>query len=156
MIYRTTRIALWTAALAAVCALWFWTDGLHTWGVSLGSSLQSNTITISNAQVVVEVVDTPITRARGLSGREALPAGRGMLFDMGEDGLHGIWMKDMRFAIDIVWMRKDGTIVHIERNASPESYPKVFAPPEPAYFVLELPAGYMAGLGVGVGEKIEL
>lgn len=116
----------------------------------------SKTISVGDARVVVEVADTDILRTQGLSGRTALPAGRGMLFVFDGDAAWGIWMKDMRFAIDILWLTADGTIVHVEHNVAPDTYPTTFAPPAPARYVLELPAGYTAALGVVVGDKVDL
>ena len=133
---------------AALAALVSYAILMHT--------LPTTTIHVAEARVVVEIADTPAARERGLGGRDVLPAGRGMLFDMGSDAEWGFWMKDMRFAIDIVWLARDGTVVYIAANVAPDTYPQVFAPPSPAYWVLELPAGYMAASGVGIGERVVL
>ena len=44
--------------------------------------------------IAVEVADTEEERAKGLSGRDALAEGRGMLFIFPESGYHGFWMKN--------------------------------------------------------------
>lgn len=90
--------------------------------------------------IKLEIAETPEKRALGLSGREALARGSGMLFVFPESGLHGFWMKGMKFPIDIVWLSENYEILGIERNISPETYPKVFYPPSPAKYVLELNA----------------
>lgn len=139
------------AAVAIACGAllwWFMADPTH--------ELPVRTIAVGNAPVVVEVAETPVARERGLGGRTSLPQGRGMLFVFDSDAAWGIWMKDMRFAIDIVWLATDGTVVHVERAVAPDTYPTSFKPPMPARYVLELPAGYMAAVGVGVGERVVL
>lgn len=98
----------------------------------------------------VTVVNTPETRARGLSGSGPLAANEGMLFVFERDGAHAIWMKDMRFSIDIVWISRFGSVVHVERNVHPNTYPKSFASPKPARYVLEIPAG--AGRAAAPGD----
>lgn len=114
----------------------------HTW-VQVGSAI-----------VRAEVANTPALWTRGLSGHAGLGENEGMLFVFNEEAGHGIWMKDMRFAIDIIWATQDGTVVTIKENATPESYPEAFYPAEPALYVLEVPAGFAGRAGVAVGDKI--
>lgn len=114
------------------------------------------TITIAGVEVVAEVADTPALQERGLSGRDALLEGKGMLFVFPEDGVWAFWMKDMRFSIDIVWADASGTVVHIEQNVAPETYPQSFAPEKPARYVLELPAGFAQTHGLAEGAYIVL
>ncbi len=122
--------------------------------------LPTKTIEVGGQQVVVELPITPAEQERGLGGRTALPEGRGMLFDMGGDNEWPFWMKDMHFAIDIVWLAQDGAIVYVAPNVAPATYlqdpPQIFKPDRPARYVLELPAGYMAASGIGVGERVGL
>ena len=112
------------------------------------------TVTIGSTSFAVEVADTPELRQKGLSGHEPLAERTGMLFVFDTEDRWGIWMKDMRFSIDIVWADAQGTVVGVVHNATPESYPKVFEPPEPARYVLELPAGAAAAHGVVEGAQI--
>lgn len=113
-------------------------------------------IRIGDATVVVEVADIEAAREQGLSGRAALPDGQGMLLVFAERGDWGIWMKDMRFSIDILFADSAGNITTIYRNVSPDTYPKVFYPSTPARYVLELPAGYAAAHNVAEGDRIVL
>jgi len=98
---------------------------------------------------IAEVADTESLREQGLGGRAGLPKGRVMLFVFDTPDSWGIWMKDMRFALDIVWARSDGTIINIERNVLPESYPHVYYPRESAAYVVEFPAGEAEGIAEG-------
>ena len=68
----------------------------------------------------------------------------------------GIWMKDMRFPLDIIWIR-EGRVVHIEPNAPP----LVAGGPEKVYtatgdLVLEVLAGFGADKKVRVGDPAKL
>lgn len=111
-------------------------------------------VTVGDTTLVVDVADTPALRQQGLSGRESLASGSGMLFIFPQEGNWGFWMKDMRFALDIIWANDAGVIVTIWPHVAPSTYPKVFYPHAPALYVLEVPAGYAAAAGIGVGQKI--
>ena len=113
------------------------------------------TIEIGGERIKAHVRDTPKARAEGLSGWEALSDGEGMLFVFSEDGHHTFWMKDMNFPIDIVWMDESLKIVHIEKNISPETYPKVLRPTEKSLFVLEISAGQSDLLNIKVGDEVK-
>lgn len=100
------------------------------------------TIRIGNASLAVEVADSPNERAAGLSGRISLAENKGMLFIFKEPGFHPFWMKDMNFPLDIIWIDKNKKIAGIVNSASPDSYPRLFIPPEAVLYVLEVNAGW--------------
>ena len=106
---------------------------------------------IGGTRVLAEVMNTPLLRAQGLSGRTSLEKGKGMLFVFESSGLWGFWMPNMRFAIDIVWLSDEKRVVDIARDVTPESYPKMFTPITPARYVLELPKGDATRLGLSPG-----
>ena len=114
------------------------------------------TISIGDTVISVEVADTEDSREQGLSGRSDLRSGKGMLFVFDTDGTWGIWMKDMQFPIDIVWVDVFGTVVTVAENVAPDTYPKVFNPSAPARYVLELPAGFTAEQGIKEGSIIKI
>lgn len=89
----------------------------------------------------VAVADSPIDLKQGLSGTSYLADRTGMLFVFPENDQHGIWMKDMKYPIDIIWISESYNIVYIKKDATPESYPAVFQNSKPARYVLEIPAG---------------
>jgi uncharacterized membrane protein (UPF0127 family) len=65
-------------------------------------------------------------------------------------------MKDMRFAIDIVWISEVLKVVHVAEDVSPATFPEVFTPPEPARYVLELNAASARRLGIEVGTNVKM
>jgi hypothetical protein len=113
-------------------------------------------VTVGDTTIYVETAATEVARERGLSGRDSLAPNTGVLFVFDTDGEWGIWMKDMKFSIDILWLAEDGTVVTIAPNTSPDSYPQSFRPTAPAHYVLELPAGFAAAHSIGVGSKFVL
>lgn len=113
----------------------------------------------NNEQIAVRVADNSDTRRMGLSGFSHLPDNEGMLFVFAVPGTYEFWMKDMKFAIDIIWMQAMGggqyQVVSMKERISPETYPEHFGPGNnTADAVLELAAGRAQTLGIFPGAII--
>jgi uncharacterized membrane protein (UPF0127 family) len=77
-----------------------------------------------------------------------------MLFIFEKEAKHGIWMPDMYFSIDIVWLDKNKKVVSTASSVTPETYPKVFVPNDNALYVLELKDGTVENKKIKVGDYI--
>ncbi len=107
----------------------------------------------------VDVADSPKEMARGLSGRPGLAPDHGLLFIYPDKDYRTFWMKDMNFAIDLLWIDGD-KVVGLEENMLPE--PGVafddlrrYNSPQPVSRVLEIPAGSVDASQVKVGDIIK-
>lgn len=116
------------------------------------SPQQPLTVQVGGVVVVAELADTEAKRVQGLSGRSSLAGGTGLLFDFEVPGMYGIWMKDMNFAIDIIWANESG-VVTVAHAVSPDTYPQSFTPAAPARYVLEVPAGFAAAHSIAEGSS---
>lgn len=127
-------------------------------GMFLASTPSTQTLhaLLGGEAFVFEVADTDALRIKGLSGRNALHKGKGMLFVFPEDGRYGFWMKDMRFPIDIVWLDRSHRIIEVKKGASPSSYPEVFLPVLPARYVIEIQAGFFEKYQLKIGDILEI
>jgi uncharacterized membrane protein (UPF0127 family) len=121
---------------------------------------QTTIVTINGRPVPVELAATTAEHAQGLSDRDNLAPGSGMLFVFAETKPTSFWMRNMRFNLDIVWIR-DGKIVGIERNApkpapgtAPEDLP-LYESGEAVSHVLEVNAGEAAEWAVGDAVEIK-
>lgn len=118
---------------------------------------KENTYTeIVQSEFVFDIADTEAERVQGLSGRTDVPADYGLLFVFPAQGTYGFWMKDMHVSIDIAWLSEDGTVLKIDENVSPDTFPSVFYAPRPVRFVLETKAGEMRRQGWEVGTRVPL
>jgi hypothetical protein len=101
----------------------------------------------------VEIADTPQARSFGLMYRDSLAADAGMLFDFREDREVAFWMKNTPIPLDMLFIRRDGVIAHIAADTVPFSEELV---PSRAVvrFVLEVPAGTSAELGIAPGDFV--
>lgn len=118
------------------------------------SNLETPTLKIGEAAIFVEIADSPEERMLGLSGREYLAKDHGLFFIFEEPGQHGFWMKDMSFAIDIVWIDESWHIVSLDRGVGPETFPQIFYPSEAVKYVLELPAGEIDENRIDIGQIV--
>ncbi|HEV2531576.1 DUF192 domain-containing protein [Phenylobacterium sp.] len=107
------------------------------------------------ARFMVEMADTDLKREYGLMCRKALAPDRGMLFDFGAATENvAFWMRNTLIGLDIIYIRPDGTILSIARQAPP-----LDENPIPAggviRAVLELPGGRAAQLGIQPGDRVD-
>lgn len=118
-------------------------------GVESTSQAKKNNfvdVSINELRIEAEIVNTPASRNKGLSGRNSLRINSGLFFIFEKSANYTFWMKDMMFPIDIIWIDENKRIVHISENASPEPGKKDreltrYFPPKPVKYVLEINAG---------------
>ena len=118
------------------------------------------TVVVGGTVFSVDVASTPEEKRKGLSGREGLAPMSGMLFLYASGGPHEFWMKDMLFAIDIVWIAPDCTVGDIThelqppRAGAPDSEVLRARPSVEAAHVLEIVAGASRELGLRPGDPV--
>ena len=136
---------VWLIVIGAIVLV-----GLAFWAVLVKVQDMSRTVVLGGTTYRAEVVETPELREKGLSDRPSIDSDRAMLFVFAEDDFHAIWMKDMRFAIDVVWLDGDKRVVHVERNIQPDEPPHAsYTPVKKARYVLEVGAGGAAKVAIG-------
>ncbi len=111
-------------------------------------------LTLGDTSITVRLADTPAEREQGLSGTLSLPEEEGMLFFFETEGTPAFWMKDMYYAIDIIWLSNDWKVVDITAQFSPETYPATVSPQSPAQYVLEVPSGFAERHHVAIGQSV--
>lgn len=101
----------------------------------------------------VNIADTDQERVQGLSGTQYLNDDQGMFFIFEKPGYYGIWMKEMMFPIDIIFLDESLIVVDIKKDISPDTYPEVFKPRAKAKYVLEINGGVSDKNGFMIGDK---
>ena len=121
-----------------------------------GSEMKRTTIKIGGVELDAEIVDNDLMRAKGLMFRSELAANEGMLFVFNKSGYHSIWMMNMRFSIDIIWLNESKHVVTIKRDAQPCTLScESFRPSEPARYVLEVNSGFASKHAIKNGSAAE-
>ncbi len=114
----------------------------------------TSSIAIAGTTVTVDLAITPEQHTLGLSGRKSLQKHEGMLFVFDIPADYGFWMKDMLFPIDIIWISQEKKVIYIEKNVSPNTYPKSFSPGSLAKYVFEVQAGFSDAYALKVGDIV--
>jgi len=118
-----------------VCAL----CAVHAFAAPAVTSL-----TLPSGKVLqVEVMVKDEDREMGLMFRPSLADDKGMLFVFENLGFHGIWMKNCKFPIDILWLDKDRKVVDVAESVPPckQDPCPVYQPLRKAAYVIEISAG---------------
>jgi uncharacterized protein len=101
----------------------------------------------------VELALTQPQQMRGLMNRTSLAPDAGMLFFFGPEAERAFWMKNTLIPLDILFLKKDGTIHHIHENATPNDVTQI--PSQgPVSAVLEVKGGTVKRLEIRGGGTV--
>jgi uncharacterized membrane protein (UPF0127 family) len=107
------------------------------------------------ATVEARVADTRDKRYLGLSATDDLPMGEGMLFVHERDESHSYVMRNMSFALDIVFVGADERVTTIHHAPVPEgSYDRSYT--GRGKWVLEVPRGWTNETGLDAGDRVAI
>lgn len=94
----------------------------------------------------------------GLSNKTSLPQDQGMLFVFTKEDIYPFWMRDMKFPLDIIFI-KDDKIVTIVQDAQPPAQPldnvPLYKPSSPVNKVLEINAGLSKKYDIKEGDVVQ-
>lgn len=130
-------VGLFTVLIAIIIAVAISQGYLNPFG-------KNATVTIGKQTFKTTIATSDKDKQIGLSNKTTLPQDGGMLFTFTKPDYYAFWMKEMKFPIDIIFI-KDSKIVTIFPNvpvpASADENPPIYKPEEPADTVLEINAG---------------
>lgn len=122
-------------------------------------NLKTPSVMINKKTFVVDVAKSDYDKAKGLSIYDKLPENKGMIFIFNSPDYYAFWMKDMKFAIDIIYIR-DNKIVDIYQNVA---YPKtqdeelkIIKPKEKSDKVLEINANLSNKYNLKKGDFVKI
>lgn len=109
---------------------------------------ESGTITFQS-----EICDTEAERQRGMMFRTSMGEREGMVFLFPREQQLSFWMHNTLIPLDIIFIRSDRTILGVVENATPQTdTPRAI--PGISQFVLEVPGGTSAKLGIKAGQNV--
>ena len=123
-------------------------------GATLRTPAFTHPLAIGSTHLSVAFAITGTEQEQGLSDTAALASDTGMLFLFTSDSIVPFWMKDMRYPLDIIWIGSDKTVKDITPDLAVSTYPNSFSPKVPVRYVLEVPAGFAAANGIGIGSAV--
>jgi len=115
--------------------------------------------TPSGKRFTTELVETSAALKKGLMYRNGLPPRQGMFFLFNEPPQRrSMWMNNMRFPLDIVWLDGSLRIVSIRKDVQPcitsAECPNISSIYK-AQHAIELAAGDADALGLEVGDSLK-
>ncbi len=117
------------------------------------------TAKIDNQTFRLYSTDSDKDKEVGLSNRNNMPQDYGMLFTFAAPDYYSFWMRDMKFPIDIIFIR-DNRIVTIHSSVQPpkskDDSLTIYKPEEPANAVLEINAGLTQKYGFKKGDEVKI
>ena len=107
----------------------------------------------------VETVVSPDALKRGLSNRKSLKKGTGMLFIFQDLDRQTVWMPDMYFPLDVVWLDETLSVVNITYGLQPCSSRNDCPSSSSVYmckYAIEMNAGEAAIYGFMNGTQLKI
>ncbi len=127
------------------------------------SEFPQGIIKIDDITLQVQIADTKPLQTRGLMFQEKLPYDQGMLFVFEDEGVRSMWMLNMQFALDLLWIDANGNVLHIEKDTQPcksalETMACTFTNgnDEAAKYVLEVTSGFVDKYNITEDSKLEI
>lgn len=144
--------------IVLLVVLLFWSFNFFSHNNSLFSGSKPKIVTIAGQEIKVKIAKTPSQKELGLGKIKNLPEDQGMIFIYDNYVIPGYWMKDMKFPIDIIWI-KDNMVMGYEKDLKPQAdninlptyQPKTFI-----NYVLEVNSGFVEKYGLKIGDNVKL
>ncbi len=120
----------------------------------------NSSVIIGGAVFPAELAVTSAERTMGLSDRDGLEPGTGMLFIFEDRVASSFWMRKVRFSLDFVWISEDCRVVEITADVpfpkpeTPTSSLPSYRPSDPAAYNFEINAGEASEFGISVGDAV--
>ena len=130
-------------------------------GISSFRQIEYRRVEINRATVIAEVAADIETRRLGLVDKKSIAPNYGMLFMFAKPDYHGLWMKGMKFPVDVIWI-KNSRVVDLEENILPsvvtqaDNVLPVYKPDALASMALEVKAGFVRRNSVKIGDEIKI
>lgn len=130
--------------------------------ISDDSNNTTRIIEVGNHTIQVEIADTPIKRANGLSFRDTLAENHGLLFIFPDESRRGFHMLGCKFDIDLAYIESNGIISEIitmekePLTTPPESLTTYLSQSTTIRYALEMIGGWFEEHDVSVDTEINL
>jgi len=120
------------------------------------------TIKIDEKIMNVELADSESERQRWLTFRnERLGPDSGLLLIYDNPDLYSLWLLNIRYPLDLIWLDQFGDVVYIKENANPcdnilDASVCTFKNTIPAKFVLTTDSGFVSKNNITSNSRLEL
>ncbi len=119
----------------------------------------TRTISVGNKNYNAIIADTFIKRTIGLMFRESIKENECMLFIFDSPWWNNIWMPNMLFSIDAIWLNEKSQIIYMQENLQPCKSRfgcKQYGPKEKSTYIMEFKSGTIKDSKINRNTKIKL
>ncbi|MDQ4073719.1 MAG: DUF192 domain-containing protein [Thermoproteota archaeon] len=120
------------------------------------------TIKIDDKIMNVEIADSENERQRWLTFRnDRLGPNSGLLLIYDNPDLYSMWLLNIRYPLDLIWLDQFGNVVYIKENANPcdnilDASVCTFKNTMPAKFILATDSGFVSKNNITDSSRLEL
>ncbi|MGH8659637.1 MAG: DUF192 domain-containing protein [Gammaproteobacteria bacterium] len=122
------------------------------------------TVWVGENRFQVELATTPEAQQRGLMYRDSLAPDEGMLFIQPHQAPVGFWMKNMKFALDILYFDGRGRLLEVHSavppcprsSSGPDDGCPLYESAQAIKYILELGTGTAMRYGIKPGDRLVL
>jgi uncharacterized protein len=124
-------------------------------------SFHTGTIKIDNDTVKVEVAKSPEERQRWLMFREdPIPMDSAMLLVYGKPDLYALWLINIQYNLDLIWLDENGHVVYAIENAQICTNPFdasecTYKNTSPAKYVIAASSGFIASHNISTSSTMK-
>ena len=115
-------------------------------------------ILINKKELTAIISDSFIKHMIGLMFRESLDKKSCMLFIFNRNAHHGVWMHNMRFPIDVIWLNEEMRLEDFVENIQPckTLNCKTYTPKKMVKYIIELNSGFIGSNKINKNSKFAL
>lgn len=120
--------------------------------------LSSPTANIKTHEFQLLITRSETDRQVGLSKYNNLSADKAMVFVFDKQDYYRFWMKDMKFPIDLIFIKSNKIVTIYENLETPKSSKDslpIYSPSEPIDKALEINAGLSKKFNFKIGDTVE-
>ena len=126
------------------------------------TEFSKGTVKIDDNVITVEIADTSAERQRWLTFRQdRLANDTALLLKYEESDLHQVWMLNIEYNLDLIWMDKEGNVVYLIKDAPPcqnvvETVSCTYKTTSRSLYVMASNAGFIDAQGITIGSKMTI
>jgi uncharacterized membrane protein (UPF0127 family) len=118
------------------------------------------TVKLDDKVITVEIADTAAERQRWLTFRQdRLPEDTALLIKYDKPDLYEVWMLNVEYNLDLIWMDKDGNVVYTKENVPPcqnvvETISCTYKTTAHSLYVMAATTGFIDAHNISTGSKM--
>jgi uncharacterized membrane protein (UPF0127 family) len=126
------------------------------------TEFSKGTVKLDDKVITVEIADTAAERQRWLTFRQdQLAEDTALLIKYDEPDLYEVWMLNIEYNLDLIWIDKDGNVVYVKENVPPcqnvvETVSCTYKTTTRSLYVMATTAGFVDAHDISTASKMTI